>query len=118
MKKKLFRLVENNTFRVNSSYDTYETTIKITNPETDKEEDVDVIVEYDYSPPEYGERERGSGAPLRPDDSATVDIISVKDSDTGKEYDLPDWQIDELAQEILRDIPDDDYDDSHDGYDD
>lgn len=114
MKKKLFRLVENNTFRVNRSLPTFDTAITVTDPETDEERDVDVTVEYEYTPAERGERERGTGLPLSPDYPEGVEIYSVYDK-TGKEYELTKSQLASLETQILDDISNraDDYDVDH-----
>lgn len=95
MKKKMFRLVENNIFKLNESIMSYDTTITVTDPETDEQRDVDVTVEYDYIPAERGERERGSGAPLTPDDLETIEIISAVDSE-GKDY------MDKLEDDVIQ----------------
>jgi len=119
MKKKLFRLVENNTFRVNRSLPTYDTTITVEDPETGEEREVDVTVEYEYTPAERGERERGTGLPLSPDYPASVEIYSVYD-ENGKEYDLTDRQQRQIEDAIFDDIADraNDYEaDRYDDYD-
>ena len=125
MKKKIFKLVENNTFRINESANTYETAITIIDPETDEERDVEVVVEYEYIPAERGSRERGTGAQLEPDYPAHVEIYSVTDAnDPKKEYDLTNRQQEQIENEILDDIADraadyeaDDYDRDYDPYD-
>ena len=111
MKKKLFRLVENNTFRVNRSLPTYDTTITVEDPETGEEREVDVTVEYEYTPAERGSRERGTGLQLEPDYEATVEISAVYD-ETGKEYDLTDRQQRQIEDAIFDDLQGraDDYD--------
>jgi hypothetical protein len=107
MKKKIFRLVENNTFKINESTHTYDTKLKLTDPVTGNKQDVDVTVEYEYTPSERGERERGSGLQLTPDYSEDIEIISVTDSN-GKEYELSDREMDMLVQKILDDVDDSD----------
>ena len=112
MKKRIFKLVENNTFKLNESTHTYDTTITVVDPATDVETDVDVTVEYDYISEERGSREPKTGLPLSPDYPAEIEILSVTDN-KGKEYDLTDDQADDITQEIFKHIetlnePDDD----------
>ena len=111
MKKKLFENIGDNMFKLrkNLNESVIDTTLTITNPETDVEEDIAVTVTYTYYPASRGARERGTGAPLEPDEDASIEIESVKDS-TGKEIDVSDSDLKQLESEISDTIRDaDDY---------
>lgn len=101
MKKKLFENIGDNMFKLrkNLNESVFDTTLTITNPETDVEEEVDVTVTYTYYPASRGARERGTGLQLEPDEDASIDIESVKDS-TGKEIDVSDSDLEQLEREI------------------
>jgi hypothetical protein len=107
MKKKLFENIGDNMFKLrkNLNESVFDTTLTITNPETDVEEDVDVTVTYTYYPSSRGARERGTGLQLEPDEEATIDIESVKDS-TGKEIDLSDSDLEQLQNDIFDRVAD------------
>lgn len=91
MKKKIFRLVENNTFKPNkSSLPTYATTITVTE---------DVTVEYEYT----------SSSPR------DIKIISVYDKD-GKKYELTKKQNSQIRDEILQYLSDHAWADWNDQY--
>lgn len=109
MKKKLFKNIEGNTFKLKeSSLPTYDTTIN--HPETDEE--IDVTVQYEYMPAERGSRERGTGLQLEPDYPSSIEIHSVVD-DQGKEHELSKLELERIENEILDMIKDraDDYND-------
>lgn len=96
MKRKLFEHVDGNKFRLNeAALPTISTTI--THPVT--QEDIEVTVEFDYTPPERGERESGTGLQLTPDYPEDVEIISIMDND-GNDY------IDKLSKDDLSSIED------------
>lgn len=96
MKRKLFEHVDGNKFKLNeAALPTISTTI--THPVT--QEDIEVTVEFDYTPPERGERESGTGLQLTPDYPEDVEIISVMDND-GNNY------IDKLSKDDLSTIED------------
>lgn len=97
--KKLFESYGKNHFRLikeNSSTGKYEKYIN--DPDTDSE--VDVIVNYTYTPSGLGKREKGTGVPLEPDEPSSVDIHSVVD-DMGKEYELSDIDRERIEIEIM-----------------
>jgi len=111
MKKKLFENIGDNMFKLrkNLNESVIKTKLTITNPETDVEEDVDITVTYTAYPASRGARERGTGLQLEPDEEATIDIESVKDS-TGKEIDVSDSELKQLEKEISDAMSDaDDY---------
>lgn len=96
MKRKLFEHVDGNKFKLNeAALPTISTTI--THPVT--QEDIEVTVEFDYTPPERGERESGTGLQLTPDYPEDVEIISIMDND-GNDY------IDKLSKDDLSSIED------------
>lgn len=97
MKRKLFEHIDGNKFKLTeaSALPTISTTI--THPIT--QEEIDVTVEYDYTPPERGERESGTGLQLTPDYPEDLQIISVMDND-GNDY------IDKLSKNDLNSIED------------
>ena len=107
MKKKLFENIGDNMFKLrkNLNESVFDTTLTITNPETDAEEEVDVTVTYTYYPASRGARERGTGAPLEPDEDESIEIESVKDS-TGKEIDLSDSDLEQLQNDIFDRVAD------------
>lgn len=111
MKKKLFENIGDNMFKLrkNLNESVIDTTLTITNPETDVEEDIAVTVTYTAYPASRGARERGTGLQLEPDEESSIEIESVKDS-TGKEIDVSDSDLKQLESEISDTIRDaDDY---------
>jgi hypothetical protein len=107
MKKKLFENIGDNMFKLrkNLNESVIDTTLTITNSETDVEKEVDVTVTYTYYPASRGARERGTGAPLEPDEDASIEIESVKDS-TGKEINLSDSDLEQLQNDIFDRVAD------------
>lgn len=101
MKKKLFENIGDNMFKLRKHLNesVFDTTLTITNPETDVEEEVDVTVRYTAYAASRGARERETGVPLEPDEPASIEIQSVKDS-TGKEIDVSDSDLEQLESEI------------------
>jgi len=107
MKKKLFENIGDNMFKLrkNLNESVLKTRMTLTNPKTGAESDVDLTVTYTASPASRGARERGTGLQLEPDEEATIDIESVKDS-TGKEIDVSDSELKQLEKEISDAISD------------
>lgn len=109
--KKLFENIGDNMFKLrkNLNESVIDTTLTITNPETDVEEDIAVTVTYTAYPASRGARERGTGLPLEPDEESLIEIESVKNS-TGKEIGVSDSELEQLENKILDTIRDaDDY---------
>jgi len=107
MKKKLFENIGDNMFKLrkNLNESVLKTRMTLTNPKTGAESDVDLTVTYTASPASRRARERGTGLQLEPDEEATIDIESVKDS-TGKEIDVSDSELKQLEKEISDAISD------------
>ena len=69
------------------------------------DEPVAISVRYDYNPPHRGARDslmgkRGAGAPLEPDESASVDLYEATTEDGG-EIELTDSEREKITEEIL-----------------
>jgi len=101
MKKKLFENIGDNMFKLrkNLNESVLKTTMTIADPKTGDDLDVDLTVTYTAYPASRGERERGTGLQLEPDEEAMIDIESVKDS-TGQDVVLSDSELKQLEKEI------------------
>ena len=113
MKKKLFENIGNNMFKLRSNLNesVLKTRMTLTNPKTGDESDVDLTVTYTAPKSSRGERERGTGLQLSPDDEGSIEIESVKDS-TGQDVVLSDSELEQLNAEI-----DERLSDAHNDYD-
>ena len=113
MKKKLFENIGNNTFKLRSNLNesVLKTRMTLTNPKTGDESDVDLMVTYTATKSSRGERERGTGLQLSPDDEGSIEIESVKDS-TGQDVVLSDSELEQLKADI-----DERLSDAHNDYD-
>lgn len=62
--------------------------------------EIEIEVEYDFSPASKGGRERGTGLQLEPDTDASVDIISATETRTGSKIQLTPKEVKQVTIEI------------------
>ena len=63
---------------------------------TRNDEEIEVTVEFDYTPPHPGEREPGTGLRLDPGNEAEVEICEVRDHQSGTVLELSREEINSL----------------------
>lgn len=67
------------------------------------ESEIEVTVDFDYSPAERGARERGTGLQLEPDWDEDAEINSIKDA-SGKEIDVTETELEKIVEKCIEHI--------------
>lgn len=63
---------------------------------TRNDEEIEVTVEFDYTPPHPGEREHGTGLRLDPGNDAEIEICEVRDRQSGISLELTKAEVNSL----------------------